>query len=185
MTPSMKNPSISSVRSGTGGARKLCQCTQPVHIRSSLGAVLFQGLPDASPIGPTIAGSFGLPGFISSYLSEVNIQILNHVTSNQGSLKLVSFCPLYRTVSVPVPAPYPAHLPVPVLHPDAVHHLVLYRRRSLRFPSHHYSHKGRVTSCRPTRDTKMCTGNHHGLRLLWLFVSINNCVCLCYLHKPT
>ena len=55
-----------------------------------------------STIGPTFAGPFGLPGFISSYLYEVNIQILDHVTSNQDSLRLVSLCPLYRTVSVPV-----------------------------------------------------------------------------------
>ena len=127
-----------------------------MHIRSSLGAVLIQGLPDASPIGPSFAGPFGLPGFISSHLHEVSIQILDHVTSNQGSLRIVSPCPLYRTVSVPVPAPCPAHLPVPVLHPNAVHHLVLVRP-SLWFPPHYNSHKGRVTYCRSTTDTMVAS----------------------------
>ncbi|XP_040174173.1 uncharacterized protein LOC120906507 [Anopheles arabiensis] len=81
-----------------------------------------------------------------------------------------------RTVSVPVSALCPAHLPAPLLHPDAVHHLVLYRRPSLRFPSHHNSHNWGGGDFLPSNYRydggimlqKMYIGNQHGLWLLWL-----------------
>ena len=136
-------------------------------------------------IGSTFAGPFRFPGLIFGLLHEVSILTLDHVMSNQGS-------GLFPSVHFTEPCLYqcPLHIRLifPVPHPDAVPRW-LNRRPFLCIPSQPNSHKGRVSSCRPTTMVVSCCTilytDHHEHKPLWLFISKNNILSLFYLYLVT